>query len=283
MSARYAVATGNWNATAVWSAISGGSPGASVPGSGDDSYLDAASGAITVTIPAGTHNCRSLDCTGYTGTLDSGGVNRTLSVYGSLTLASGMTLATTVTFDHKATMAGKSVTTAGKTIRGLIFSGAGGGWSLQGAVTLTAALNVTAGALDANEMSISCGGLASTGTNTRSLDISNCSITLTNSSGGQSLNFTTTGLTLNCAGATLTCTSWNHVMALGGADFSAAAYLKTTTQYGTTAPQLSDDGSQLSELRVNHLGGQIYISGNNIEIGTLKKVAGKPKFLFDAG
>ena len=39
-STRYAVATGNWNATSTWSTTSGGSSGASVPGAGDDAYIE---------------------------------------------------------------------------------------------------------------------------------------------------------------------------------------------------------------------------------------------------
>jgi hypothetical protein len=49
---RYAVATGNWDATSTWSATSGGAAGASVPGTGDTVYIGQAAGAYTVTIQA---------------------------------------------------------------------------------------------------------------------------------------------------------------------------------------------------------------------------------------
>lgn len=53
MASRFAVATGDWNNTATWSASSGGAAGASFPVAGDDVFLDAASGAIVVTINVG--------------------------------------------------------------------------------------------------------------------------------------------------------------------------------------------------------------------------------------
>lgn len=49
---RYAVANGNWNNSAVWSAVSGGAPGASVPVAGDDVFVGEAA-ARRITVPAG--------------------------------------------------------------------------------------------------------------------------------------------------------------------------------------------------------------------------------------
>lgn len=51
MANRYLVATGNWNSTSVWSATSGGSSGASVPGSGDTVYLDS-NNTLTLNVDA---------------------------------------------------------------------------------------------------------------------------------------------------------------------------------------------------------------------------------------
>lgn len=39
MASRYLVATGDWNSTSVWSSDYSGSPGASVPGVGDNVIL----------------------------------------------------------------------------------------------------------------------------------------------------------------------------------------------------------------------------------------------------
>jgi hypothetical protein len=72
MANRYWVGgTANWDATAgtKWATTSGGAGGAAVPTAADDVYLDAASGAVTVTITGVDAVCRSIDCTGFTGTI----------------------------------------------------------------------------------------------------------------------------------------------------------------------------------------------------------------------
>jgi len=46
---RFSVATGNWNQTSTWSGTSGGMPGASVPGSADNVFIE---GGFTVTLVA---------------------------------------------------------------------------------------------------------------------------------------------------------------------------------------------------------------------------------------
>jgi hypothetical protein len=70
MADRYWVAggTGNYNSTTNWSATSGGASGASVPTTVDDVFFNASSGAGTVVITASS-NCRSLNLTGFTGTI----------------------------------------------------------------------------------------------------------------------------------------------------------------------------------------------------------------------
>lgn len=89
MANRYAVASGNWSATSVWSDSDGGAPGSSAPVDGDNVYLTATSGAITVTLTA-LGACTTLTCTGYTGTLAFG--IYLLTVAGNVTLDSGMTV-----------------------------------------------------------------------------------------------------------------------------------------------------------------------------------------------
>ena len=75
MADRYWVGgTDTWDATAgtKWALTSGGAGGQAVPTSADDVFFDAASGASTVTIGAGTAICSTLTCTGFTGTLAFG-------------------------------------------------------------------------------------------------------------------------------------------------------------------------------------------------------------------
>lgn len=122
MANRYAVATGNWNATGTWSASSGGSAGASAPVAGDNVFLDAASGAITVTLSV-QGACSTLTCTGFTGTLAL--LYNVLTVAGNVTLAP--TMAVTVTTTGKINVSGTlTLTTNGCVVPFLQFVGYGG-------------------------------------------------------------------------------------------------------------------------------------------------------------
>jgi len=79
---RYWVAggTGNYNSTTNWSATSGGASGASVPGTVDNVFFNASSGAGTATINVAS-SCANLNLTGFTGTLT---FNNNLSVAGTV-------------------------------------------------------------------------------------------------------------------------------------------------------------------------------------------------------
>lgn len=88
---RYAVASGNWNATSTWAATSGGTAGASVPVAGDIVYIGEGSTDRTVTIPAGyAAACGSLNIgtTGNNtrGTLNFAAANSSLTVDGNLVM-----------------------------------------------------------------------------------------------------------------------------------------------------------------------------------------------------
>lgn len=61
--------TGNYNSTTNWSASSGGASGASVPTTVDDVFFDASSGSGTAIINV-LSNCRSLNLTGFAGTIN---------------------------------------------------------------------------------------------------------------------------------------------------------------------------------------------------------------------
>src|SRR3990170_2164645 len=102
-----------WNGTAAskWSTTSGGAGGAAEPTSADDVYLDAASGAVTVTLSAGARTCRSLILTGFAGTIDGSGIP---NIYGSWTApASGFTDSRTGHASFLATTTGHTITQGG--------------------------------------------------------------------------------------------------------------------------------------------------------------------------
>jgi hypothetical protein len=93
MADRYWVGgTASWDTTAgtKWATTSGGAGGAAVPTNADDVYIDANSGAVTVTL-VGNRAMKTLDFTGFTGTF--GGTSGSgLNIHGdTLTFGAGMT------------------------------------------------------------------------------------------------------------------------------------------------------------------------------------------------
>lgn len=183
MADRYWVGgTATWDGTAgtKWATSSGGAGGASVPTSSDNVYFDGSSGSGTITTSGTTTDvCNNLDCTGFTGTI--GGSGR-LNIYGNLTLGSGMTLGSSVVFDMYGTGTGKTVTTASKTLRSILFL-ATGEWTLQDNMTL--ALGATIGGTfitNGNTLILNEGGivLSSGGV----FDISNSDVYLSRTTAG---------------------------------------------------------------------------------------------------
>lgn len=75
MADRYLVAAGTWDAsnTSIWSATSGGAPGASAPTAVDAVFMNAASGAVAVTIGTGAV-CSAINCLTFTGSIGDGAI-----------------------------------------------------------------------------------------------------------------------------------------------------------------------------------------------------------------
>jgi hypothetical protein len=142
MANRYWVGgAGTWDGSSSshWSTSSGGSGGASIPTAADAVFLDSNSGSglITVgpTISGSAVSCASLNCTGFTGTLDTipaffqTSENSALgfNVYGNVTLSSGGTYFVTPYYGldggsgFGVSMIGTgTLTSVGKTISGLM-------------------------------------------------------------------------------------------------------------------------------------------------------------------
>jgi hypothetical protein len=100
---RYAVASGDWESTAIWSASSGGAPGATIPLPQDDVQLNSGSGAITVTTGQRRFLGRNIFIANFTGTLsfNAVGISNSSAVFGNflktdtlgtITVASGRAL-----------------------------------------------------------------------------------------------------------------------------------------------------------------------------------------------
>lgn len=207
---RYAVATGNWNSTSVWSTSSGGPPGASVPTAADDVVLDAASGAITVTL-VGTSSCRSLNCTGFTGTLTGAQVilvgDGTAGAGGvAVKLVSGMTISNTTSYTFVSTSGTlQTIDFADKQVSSITWQGAGSNYQLISQAYSNNTVNHTAGTIDMTGQTINFTAFASSGSTTRTLNITNASFTCRSFNfalSGSNLTFISTGSTVIMSAAT---------------------------------------------------------------------------------
>jgi hypothetical protein len=200
MANRYWVGgTAAWDGTAgsKWALTSGGAGGQAIPTSADDVFFDAASGAVTCTV-SGTRVAKSINCTGFTGTL-AGTATPLLNVSGSVTFVAGMTL----TFAGRITfLATGTFTSGGKTVGDVTVSGSGITVTLGSALTLgiTNTFTLTQGALNLNGFTLSAGIFSSNNTNTRSIAFGSGNIALTSTTAATEVllmtdatNFTFTG------------------------------------------------------------------------------------------
>jgi hypothetical protein len=222
MANRYWVGgTASWDGTAgtKWSTTSGGGGGSAIPTSADDVFLDAASGASTVTIASGNTGCKSLTCTGFTGTLTG---SATLSIAGSFTLSAGMTCSAT---GQWSITAAATLTSAGKTLPP-ISSNSGGVVVVNqnDAFTFTSTpasnsfcLTINSGTYNTNNYNITLpssgangGGISVNNANTRALNLGSSTISITLSQNNNIPFFdatVTTGLTFNAGTSTISCIS----------------------------------------------------------------------------
>lgn len=207
MADRYWVGgTGTWDGTntANWSASSGGASGASIPTASDNVFFDANSntgtGAFTVTLATTTANCLNFDTTGVDGamTLARSGTIR-LHVYGSFTVTSNFTMATTTAQTRFYHTSGVNIITTNGVVMDCPFAflTAGGSWQLQDNFTTTSTQSVTLtdGTLNLNGKILTTGIFNSSNANARTLAFGTGKIVLTGS--GTFWNITaTTNLTI---------------------------------------------------------------------------------------
>lgn len=225
---------GNWTAGGTW-------VGGVAPTAADDAVLDATSG--NVTIDAGAV-ARSLDCTGYTGTLTHtagvtltlgtstpGAGNTALKLAAAMTYTLGSATTSAITFASTSTTQ-QSITTAGKTLGNWSVTGAGGSYLLADANTVgtTSTVTVSAGTLNTGGQTCSWGNFSSITTNTRSVTLGASSVSITGSAGTFD-TIPSTGLTLSAASSTVTFT--------GG-----SGYLRSTGTYGTVTWSAATSNAQ---------------------------------------
>lgn len=183
MASRYWVGgTGTWDgaSTTNWAASSGGTGGASVPTIADDVFFDASSGGGTVTISVNIE-IKSLNCTGFTGSLSPG--NRNITINGDLTFATSMTFissGSTIIITNTST-----IITAGRSLNSLTINAPGQIVNLSSAITL-GVLTFTAGTFRSNNLTISCASIVSQGTQLRSIELGGSTVTLSRNGSGAS-------------------------------------------------------------------------------------------------
>lgn len=244
MANRYWVGgTADWNGTAgtKWALTSGGAGGQAVPTSSDDVFFDAASGSITASIKTVNANCKSLTCTGFTGTIAfTDATNLSLHVSGNVTLSATTTLSST--FDSYLRMnASGTLTRNGATIQVdisvggssansysfadaivLTKSSTGGNFfiendatcTLNGDLTIGGYMALTQGTFTANGKNVTFpplngGAFISSNTNTRTLNMGTGTWTFQGVETIWDLA-TVTNLTLNASTSNILCNSTSN-------------------------------------------------------------------------
>lgn len=263
MADRYWVGgTASWDGTAgtKWALTPGGPGGETVPTTADDVFFTSASTG-TVTIATGNTGAKSINCTGFTGTL-TGTAN--ISVEGSVTLVAGMTY----TYTGVVTIRGTgTITTAGKSFSSLTVSAAGG------TVTLGDALNtggrivtIAAGTFTTDNFSVTCSAFQGNGTSARTVNLGSSVVTasataaitfsivddLTFNAGTSEINITDASATLNADSITFNNVSFTSTVA-GTRTLTGSSTFNNLT---LTAPSASGLA-------------QLAISGNPVVTGTL--------------
>jgi hypothetical protein len=198
MADRYWVGgTAAWDGTAgtKWALTSGGAGGQAVPTSADDVFFtDLSTG--TCTIATGNTGARSINCTGFTGTLAG---SAAISVSGGITLVAGMTY----TYTGSLSVIGTgTLTSAGKTLGPVTINGSGITVTLGDNCTMgtTRACTLTAGTIDLAGFTLSTGSFVSSNSSARSIAFGSGNIALTSTSAATvvldmatATNFTFTG------------------------------------------------------------------------------------------
>ena len=222
-------------------------------------------GALNLKVSAGsgtfywTGAVRNADFTGFAGTW----TNNIRTIYGSLTVSSGMTVAAgTNTTTFAATSGTKTITSNGKTLDfPITFSGAGGTWQLQDAFTIgsTRTLTLTNGTIDLNGKTLNSGTSFTTAAGTK--------------------NITFNGGTLVCQA--VTATAFNNAQPT---NFTTTAGTGTgkISMTGATAKTFVGGGSTYNCTLENAGAGALTVTGSNT-FTTISNSVQPTSFLFTAG
>jgi hypothetical protein len=165
--------TAAWDGTAgtKWAATSGGAGGESVPTTSDDVFFDANSSG-TVTVSVGNTGAKSINCTGFTGTIAG---TAAITVAGSVTLDAGQTYTHTGTMTFTGT---GTLTTAGKTFSVVVVNGSGITLTLGDAFNSTRSFDVNQGTFDTANYNLTSGSFRSfASTDVRAINLGTSTVT----------------------------------------------------------------------------------------------------------
>lgn len=256
MADRYWVGgSATWDNTAgtKWATTSGGAGGASAPFTSDNVFIDANSGAVTVTTGA-TVYCQNLSFTSpsgnFTGTF--AGVN-TAYITGSVTFSPVMTRTFTGPLSLNSALTTNTFTSAGITLASQLGFVGGGKWTLQDALNNpTGYTFLTAGTVDLNNQSWTTLNFDSNNNNVRAVNFGTQGMTLVGANQGVYIvpdltNMTYSGtqkITLSYAGSVGTRQVYNGNSA-GGTEAKA---ISVRVAAGTDSIQLVASGSIISAI-----------------------------------
>lgn len=198
---------GNWSVGGTW-------VGGIAPTAADDVLLTVTSGNVTIDGTSGSPNlCRSLVCTGYTGTLTQASakvLNIGDGTAGALTLVAGMTYAPNSgsTINFISTTTGNNITLGGKTLGIVNFNGVGGAWTFASAFASAGLTTLTSGTLSTGNQTVATSnGFNASGSLTRTLTLG--SSVWTNTGNWDITN--STNLTFNANTSTINITLSNSL------------------------------------------------------------------------
>lgn len=270
----------NWNVANGFALTSGGVGAVTNSTAADNVYFDNGAGTGNVTIPtATTIVARSVDCTGYVGTMAFASTTAVLSLGDAtagagniaLRLVAGMTLTLTgigtINFISTSTTQ-QTITTAGKTMPNLVFNGVGGDWQLQGSLTTSAGANITStrGSFYGNGQTIVTGQMAMSTTTTRRVDITNCDVTCSQGGGTRPWEANViTLLTFVSTGSTVRFTGNSCLPRLGTLSFGTVVFTGT----GVIAPTHANTFVNLTITGGAAVTNQFLLEGNQVVTGTL--------------
>jgi trimeric autotransporter adhesin len=173
---------GDWNDRTHWSTASGGGGGACIPFTGDDVVFDANSGLVTGTITTSSSSfCKNMTWTGVGTVTFSESATSPFRIYGSLVLDNSVTMNSIFEFMGNANA---TITNNGSTLGGLQFivskAGAASVALVDNWSNVSGSIILNSGGFNMSGRTVSIYFFSSTSGLSRSLDISNATISMSN-------------------------------------------------------------------------------------------------------